>query len=120
MSKKVLLVEDDDLVRQSLARVLVSKGLEVVEAANGKEGLAQAAGVDLVVTDVRMPEMDGLQMVEAMRGDEKTKAVPVIILSNDEQPGTLNQALQAGVTVYLSKANQDANSIADQILAAAG
>jgi len=120
MSKKVLLVEDDALVRQSLARVLVSKGLDVIEAANGKEGLAKAAEVDLVVTDVRMPEMDGLQMVEAMRKDEKLKAKPVIILSNDEQPGTLNQALEAGVTVYLSKNNQDAESIAGQILAAAG
>jgi len=120
MSKKVLLVEDDQLIRQSLARVLETKGFTVVEAGNGKEGLSKAEGVDMVVTDVRMPEMDGLQMVDALRKDDKTKQLPVIILSNDEQASTLNKALEAGVTVYLSKANQSAESIADQILLAVG
>ncbi|HTE58680.1 MAG TPA: response regulator [Verrucomicrobiae bacterium] len=120
MSKTILLVEDDELIRQSLARVLTTKGLKVIQATNGKEGLESAANADLVVTDVRMPEMDGLQMVDALRKDPKTKELPIIILSNDEEASTLNKALEAGVTVYLSKSNQDADSLADQILAAAG
>jgi CheY-like chemotaxis protein len=61
-----------------------------------------------------------LQMVDALRKDPNTKDKPIIILSNDEQASTLNKALEVGVTVYLSKSNQDADSLADQILAAAG
>lgn len=122
MNKTVLLVDDDALLRDSLARVLESKGLTVEKAANGQEGLAKATGgaIDLIVSDIRMPEMDGLQMVEQLRKDPKGKNMPVIILSNDEQATTLNQALQSGVTVYLSKSNADADAIADQILTAAG
>lgn len=122
MSKTVLVVEDDTLVRQSLVHVLTEKGLQVVEAADGKEGLekALAGGINLVVTDVRMPEMDGLEMVEKLRADDNGKQLPVIVLTNDEQTATMNQALQAGVTVYLSKASTDAETIADQILTAAG
>lgn len=120
MAKTILIVEDDELIRQSLARVLTTKGLKVIEATNGKEGLESAAQADLVVTDIHMPEMDGLQMVGAMRKDPNLKDKPAIILSNDEQASTLNQALEAGVTVYLSKSTQDADSLAGQILAAAG
>lgn len=122
MNKTVLLVDDDKLVRESLARVLTEKGLTVLEAINGKEGLekALAGGIDLVVTDVIMPEVDGLAMLGSLREDVNGKEIPAIILSNDEQTETLNQAMQAGVTVYLSKASLDADALADQILIALG
>lgn len=122
MNKTVLLVDDDKLVRESLARVLTEKGLTVLEAVNGKEGLekALAGGIDLVVTDVIMPEVDGLAMLGSLREDVNGKEIPAIILSNDEQTETLNQAMQAGVTVYLSKASLDADGLADQILIALG
>ena len=122
MSKTVLLVEDDSLIREGLARVLVDKGLTVLQATNGKEGLekALAGKVDLVVTDVIMPEVDGLTMLAKLREDSKGKDLPAIILSNDDQRESLNQALQAGVTVYLSKAALDAEAISEQILVALG
>lgn len=122
MSKKVLLVEDDKLIRESLARTLSEQGLEVLQAADGKEGLekALATKVDLVVTDVIMPEVDGLTMLTQLREDSKGKDIPAIILSNDEQTDSLNKALEAGVTVYLSKANLDAEAVASQILTALG
>lgn len=122
MSKTVLLVDDDKLVRESLARVLSDKGLTVYEASNGKEGLEKAllGDVDLVVTDVIMPEIDGLTMLAQLREDSKGKEVPAIILSNDEQTETLNEAIQAGVTTYLSKATLDAEELAEQILVALG
>lgn len=122
MSKTVLLVEDDKLIRESLARTLSDKGLTVLEAANGKEGLekALAGSVDIVVTDVIMPEVDGLTMLAELRKDEKGKNIPAIILSNDEEADTLNQALQAGVTSYLSKASLDSEAVAQQIIVAVG
>lgn len=122
MNKTVLVVEDDELVRESLARTLADKGLTVYEATNGKEGLekALAGGVDLVVTDVIMPEVDGLTMLTKLREDSKGKDIPAIVLSNDEQTESLNKAMQAGVTVYLSKASLDADAIAQQVLVALG
>ncbi|HTE22355.1 MAG TPA: response regulator [Candidatus Limnocylindria bacterium] len=122
MTKTVLLVEDDSLVRESLARVLADKGMTVLQATNGKEGLAKAltGKADLVVTDVIMPEVDGLTMLARLREDSKGKDLPAIILSNDDQTESLNQALQAGVTVYLSKAALDAEAISEQILIALG
>jgi CheY-like chemotaxis protein len=122
MSKTVLLVEDDKLVRESLARTLTDKGLTVEQAGDGKEGLekALASKVDLVVTDVIMPEVDGLTMLAKLREDSKGKDIPAIILSNDEQTDSLNKAMEAGVTVYLSKASLDADAIAEQVLVALG
>ncbi len=122
MNKTVLLVDDDKLVRESLARVLAEKGLTVQEAANGKEGLekALAGQVDLVVTDVIMPEVDGLTMLAKLREDSKGKEIPAIILTNDEQTETLNQAMQTGVTTYLSKVSLDAEALSEQILVALG
>ncbi len=118
---KVLIVDDDALTRQTLAGMLRAKGLEVAEATNGKEGLAAAVTGKpaLVVTDVRMPEMDGLQMVEELRKDPAGKDIPVIVLSNDEKTDTLNQALESGVTVYLSK-NADVGGLHEQISTALG
>ena len=122
MSKTVLLVEDDKLIREGLARALTEKGLTVLEAANGKEGLekALAGDIDIVVTDVIMPEVDGLTMLSKLREDPKSKHIPAIILSNDEQTESLNEAMQAGVTFYLSKASLDAEAVSQQILIALG
>lgn len=122
MNKTVLLVEDDKLVRESLARTLSEKGLTVLQASNGKEGLekALAGNVDLVMTDVIMPEVDGLTMLARLREDSKGKEIPAIILSNDEQTESLNKAMESGVTVYMSKASLDAEAISEQVLIALG
>ncbi len=122
MNKTVLLVEDDDLIRGSLARVLKAREINVIEAENGKDGLSKALSenVDLVVTDIIMPEVDGLSMLASLREDKKGKQIPAIILSSDEEPESLNKAIEAGVTVYLSKANLDAEAIANQIVIAVG
>jgi two-component system, chemotaxis family, chemotaxis protein CheY len=122
MSKTVLIVEDDKLIRESLARTLEGKGLTVMQAADGKEGLEKALSgkVDLVVTDVIMPDVDGLTMLAKLREDSKGKDIPAIILSNDDQTESLNKAMEAGVTLYLSKAALDADAIASQILVALG
>lgn len=118
MSKTILVVDDEELIRKGLKDALTSEGFDVAEAENGKEGLKKAVSgiVDLVVTDVRMPEMDGLKMVEEIRKDKKGKKLPVIVLSVDEQTESINQALKAGVTVYLAKDHLDPSRMAEQIV----
>jgi CheY-like chemotaxis protein len=122
MSKTVLVVEDDNLTRKSLVNLLIEKGLTVHEAVNGKVGLEQALAShpDLIVTDIRMPEMDGVTMIEEVRKDEWGKNVPIIVLTTDETTTTVNEALKAGITVYLPKMTLDPGTIADQVVTALG
>lgn len=117
MSKKILVVDDDTLVRQSLGQTLAEAGFQVDIAEDGQAGLTKALAThpDLVVSDVRMPEMDGLQMLDKLRADEWGKNVPVIILSTDNTTTSVNQALTNGVTLYLSKTMLSPDQIAEQI-----
>lgn len=119
MSKTVLIVEDDSLIRGSLVRALQAAGLEVKEAANGKEGLEEATkgAIDLIVTDISMPEVDGLTMLASLREHKTSKDIPAIVLSSDEDANSINQAMTAGVTAYLSKNSLDADAVVEQVLA---
>lgn len=121
MSKTILVVDDDKLIREGLVALLKNAGQNVIDAANGKTGLNLALEhkPDLVVTDVRMPELTGLEMIDALRKDSWGKKVPVIILTNDESNASINQALESGVTTYLPKSSAP-NIIRQQILQTIG
>lgn len=122
MSKTVLVVDDDKLARKSLSSLLINAGLDVIEAENGKLGAVEALKTrpDIVVTDVHMPEMGGLEMIEELRKDEWGRNVPVIVLTVDEALSSINQALAAGVTIYLTKSGVDAETLAQQVVTAVG
>lgn len=122
MTKKILLVDDDKLLRESMGAMLRSGGYQVVEAADGQAGLEVAAQEvpHLVITDIRMPVMDGLTFVQKLRETENGAQLPVVILTNDETPGALNQALTSGVTVYLAKSNLDAETLSQQVASVLG
>jgi two-component system, chemotaxis family, chemotaxis protein CheY len=121
MSKTILVIDDDKLIREGLSAMLKGAGQTVLEAADGKEGLevTKKEHPDLIVTDLRMPNMSGQEMIDAIRDDGDIKGTPVVILTNDETSDSVNQALQSGVTVYLAK-NLDPESLTQQILQAAG
>lgn len=122
MTKKILAVDDDKLFIESLSAMLRNAGHSVVEAFDGKQGLefAEENTPDMIITDIRMPVMDGLEMVEAIHKADWGKNIPIIILTNDETTDALNHALQSGVTVYLSKTNLDPETLTQQILLALG
>jgi CheY-like chemotaxis protein len=121
MSKTILVIDDDKLIREGLGALLKNAGQIVLEAADGKEGLeiAQKEHPDLIVTDLRMPNMSGQEMIDAIRDDKTIKDTPIVILTNDESSESVNQALQSGVSFYMSK-NLDPESLTQQILQAAG
>lgn len=81
---RILVVDDDKAVRLLLRAMLECQGHSVVEAENGDEGLRyyRAAPTDLVITDIQMPVMDGLQMIKALRGDFPT--APIIAISGEK------------------------------------
>lgn len=121
MSNTILVIDDDKLIREGLSTLLKKAGQTVLEAADGKEGLdiTRAQKPDLIVTDVRMPNMTGLEMIDAIRADKEVSHTPIVVLTNDDTNDSVNQALQAGVTVYLAK-NLDPTALTEQILLAAG
>jgi CheY-like chemotaxis protein len=90
---RILVVDDDDAVRLLLRTVLERRGHSVVEAANGEEGLRcyQAAPTDLVITDIQMPVMDGLQMIKELRS--AFPAVKIIAISGEKSGLAAAQSL---------------------------
>jgi len=117
MAKTILVIDDDRLVRRSLDQYLTEAGFSVKQAVNGKEGLDAALEThpDLIVTDIRMPEMDGMEFLEQLRKDDWGRTARVIVMSSDDSTTTVNKALEVGVTFYLSKANLTPDLIAQQV-----
>ncbi|MBA2627098.1 MAG: response regulator [Gemmatimonadales bacterium] len=92
----ILVVDDDPLLRELAARVLRRGGYVVIEAADGLEALAHCKGtglIDLVVTDVRMPRLDGLRMAAACGAHRPN--LPFLFMSGDADPATLSGPLLA-------------------------
>ena len=122
MSKTILIVDDNELVRKTLAAALISNETAVETADNGKDGLKLALEKhpDIIVTDVHMPQLGGLEMIDKIRTDEWGKKVPILVMTIDEDTESINKALEAGVTVYISKNVTDPAAIVEQIKTAVG
>jgi CheY-like chemotaxis protein len=104
--QKTVLIADDQLpIRQLLRATLSRIGLRVVEATNGNEALALARRErpDLVLMDVGMPQMDGLEVCRALRSDPDLSDTPVFILTARAQQAEREKGMASGATVYLTK-----------------
>ena len=104
MRQKLLIVEDDATVREMLALVLSEAGFDVFTAQDGQAGLDRAwcERPDLILTDLEMPNMDGIQMILALRREPELQVIPVLVLSAVPQ-GLLSQARSAGAAEALQK-----------------
>lgn len=103
--KKILLVEDEPNVRNFVRVYLEFEGYQVVEASNGIEGLSQVQKEkpDLIVTDIMMPEMDGVQFYKTLRQREDTNRIPVIVLTVKDEFEDIKYAYLIGVDEYVTK-----------------
>lgn len=101
----VLVVEDSDSQRRMVVSTLKSEGFRVLEAANGRLGLEtlRREGVDVVVTDVEMPEMTGLELTRAIRSDAKLAAIPVLMTTTLSTFEQVREGFDAGATDYVVK-----------------
>jgi signal transduction histidine kinase len=101
----VLVADDNTDMREYVARLLRGRGWEVDEVANGRQALehVRARTPDLVVSDVMMPEMDGVELIGALRADEATRAVPVVLLSARAGEEARVEGMRAGADDYLVK-----------------
>ncbi len=102
---RVLLVEDDATLAQMYRIKLERDGYTVAVAGDGEEalGLLAADLADLIFLDVRLPRMDGLTFLERLRADERTKNIPVVIVSNYSEEELVSRGLQLGALEYLIK-----------------
>jgi len=101
---KILIVEDNDSLRESLAKT-ISHYFQVFEAKNGKEGLAVARQIypDIILTDLIMPEMDGMQMAKIIKEDISLNHIPIFMLSVLTQPEHKMKSAETGITSYFEK-----------------
>jgi CheY-like chemotaxis protein len=102
---RVLIVDDDAATRQLFAANLQAEGLVVLEASDGRHGLecARLEQPDLVVTDVRMPVLDGFQLAAELRRDKRTRKIPLIFSSGETTADDEARALRLGAIAYLAK-----------------
>lgn len=101
---KILTVDDSSTMRRIIKNTLNRLGYnDVVEAEHGVDGLAKMAGVDFVLTDWNMPEMDGLTFVKALRSNPKFGEIPIIMVTTEAAKKEILEAIKAGVTDYIVK-----------------
>lgn len=105
MSKTILCVDDSASMRQSIKLTLAINGYRIIEAVDGVDGLekAQTGPVDLVITDLNMPRMDGLEFINELRKLDTFKGVPIVFVTTESDETKRAAAKAAGATAWITK-----------------
>jgi len=118
--RTILIAEDHETNLQMLAEYFLTKGYQVILARNGKETVerAQKSHPDLLMIDIQMPEMDGLEAIRRIRADEALKTIPIIAVTALVMPGDRERCLDAGANAYLSKPVRlrELNAVLEELL----
>lgn len=105
--EKILLIEDEKDLGTLYVEILTDEGYDVTWAKDGEQGLKklQNGGYDLVLLDIKMPKMDGLQVLEALTQTDKRKNGPIVVLSQFSHETLIKKALKLGARGYLIKSS---------------
>lgn len=105
MGKVAMVVDDSVTMRRMVSKALSDRGFGVLEFKNGKEALEKLPpeGIALIVADINMPEMDGIELLRALRGLPDHKFTPVVILTTEIGPAMREEARAAGASAWISK-----------------
>ncbi|MBF0110919.1 MAG: response regulator [Magnetococcales bacterium] len=105
MGKKIMTVDDSSSVRQMVGLTLKGAGYDVVEAVDGQDALTKlkASPVDMVVTDLNMPNMDGITLIKELRALPNFKFIPIVMLTTESQAGRKQEGKAAGATGWIVK-----------------
>lgn len=116
MSKKILLIEDDTLIRDLYQRILGQQGYTILTSADGAEGLELAKKQpDLILLDIMIPKINGMIVLSKLKSTQETKNIPIVLLTNLSDYPIIKEAFGLGVSGYLLKANNTPYEIASQI-----
>jgi len=105
MSKRIMAVDDSKTMRDMVSFTLKGAGYDVLVADDGVNALSALAGeeVDLIITDVNMPNMNGIELVEKLRGDPRFRATPILILTTESDDSLKQKGRAAGATGWIVK-----------------
>ena len=112
--KTALIVEDSEALANMLSFLFMSRGIEVITAINGKKAMEQIkeSAPDIIITDLMMPEMDGVELCKAVKNDVELKHIPIIVVSALSSEKNKDQLLSLGVDDYFQKPFQSSELIA--------
>jgi CheY-like chemotaxis protein len=105
VAEKILIVDDNQSMRRSLARLLETEAYQVAEAADGEEGLVEYARFlpDLVVMDINMPRMNGLELLNVLKTDPALRTIPVVVLTTSSAEEDILRSYQSHASSYVVK-----------------
>ena len=105
MSKTILTVDDSKSIREAVRYALEPLGYDIVEAEDGVDGLSQLekTPVDLVITDLNMPNLDGIEFIEEVRKQDRYAGLPLVMLTTEGQAEKMRRGKQAGASGWIVK-----------------
>jgi CheY-like chemotaxis protein len=115
---RILLIEDDKFLRRACEVGLKKRGFTVITANDGEEGLqkARAESFDLILMDMLMPKLSGMETLEALKKEEQTRGIPVVILSNSSLDTDMQRAMELGAAGYMVKASLSLQELGDHVI----
>jgi len=115
--KKILIIEDEEIILDLLERKLTQEGYEAFVARNGEEGLEKMRMVkpDLILLDIVMPKMGGFEVMEEMQKDSQLREIPIIVVSNSGQPVEIDRAQGLGAKDWLIKTTFDPREVVEKV-----
>lgn len=116
-AKRILVVEDTELLRRMYRDRLIQDGYEVLDAPDGLAalGVLRDEHFDLILLDLIMPRMGGIQVLEAVKQDPRTQAIPVVVLTNLGEEATIEHAVSLGAVDYLIKNETRPADVAEKV-----
>ncbi|MBI2036556.1 response regulator [Candidatus Microgenomates bacterium] len=116
-AKKILLIEDEEFIRDLYQRQLNLAGIKTDAAENGKEGLALLGKnfYSLILLDIMLPSVNGLDILKQIKANEKTKDIPVVLLTNLGQDEIMKEGFRLGAKAYIVKALHTPDEIVKKI-----
>ncbi len=115
--KKILFIEDESALQEAVGEFLRQKGYNVLKAMDGETGtrLAESEIPDLILLDLVLPKKEGFEVLKTLKDGDKTKDIPVIVLTNLEGVKDLDRAMASGATTYLIKTQYSLEEIFNKI-----
>lgn len=120
--KKILFIEDERALQKTLGDLLRGEGYEVQSAYDGETGLemVKTEKPDLILLDLILPKLHGFDVLKRIKEDPEIRDIPLIVLTNLEDMGDVEKALELGATTYLVKANYSLDEVLEKVRKALG
>lgn len=115
--KRVLIIEDDDFLQGLEAKKILDSGYDVLSAQTGDDALSKInePNIDIILLDLLLPNFDGFEILKKIKGNEKTKHIPVIVFSNLSEEKDVEKATELGAEKFMVKSNFSLEELMDEI-----